>query len=149
MDTLGLFSPNEQADDVATADLKYLLVPYLLAEAQSRDSTQDKALHLQRLEEAASSLRTSVCPSGMSWWTVHAAMSYLATRCSALCDMGWDGHRLMHAVRLCAFHGCGTGICRPCCCWVRCKGPNRHGNELKPFALPTGLYSLALCRAHL
>lgn len=58
VDTLGLFSPNEQAEDVATADLKYLLVPYLLAEAQSRDSTQDKALHLQRLEEAASSLRT-------------------------------------------------------------------------------------------
>ena len=54
--SLGLFSPNEQADDIATADLKYLLVPYLLGEAQSRNSTRDRIARMQHLEDAAASL---------------------------------------------------------------------------------------------
>jgi immunoglobulin-binding protein 1 len=33
---LSLFSSNEAADDVATGDLKYLLVPFYLAEARCR-----------------------------------------------------------------------------------------------------------------
>ena len=82
VDSLGLFSPNEQAEDIATADLKYLLVPYLLAEAMSRDSTQDKALHLQRLQMAASSLRTSVClPSSVGVHDVPCNMKVELERC--------------------------------------------------------------------
>lgn len=33
---LGVFSRNERAEDVATGDLKYLLVPFLLAEVRPR-----------------------------------------------------------------------------------------------------------------
>ena len=59
---MGLFSPNEQAEDIATADLKYLLVSYLLGEAQSCDSTRERSLRMQRLEEAAASLtKCAVC----------------------------------------------------------------------------------------
>ena len=54
--SLALFSPNEQAEDIATADLKYLLLPYLLGEAQSRDNTQSRDLRMQRLQDAAASL---------------------------------------------------------------------------------------------
>ena len=32
---LGLFSRNEEADDVATGELKYLLLPLLLAEVRN------------------------------------------------------------------------------------------------------------------
>lgn len=35
---LALFSSNEAADDVATGDLKYLLVPFYLAEARRRSA---------------------------------------------------------------------------------------------------------------
>jgi hypothetical protein len=59
--SLALFSRNEQAEDIATADLKYLLVPYLLGEAQSRDSTQDRDLRMQRLQGAAASLARCDC----------------------------------------------------------------------------------------
>jgi len=36
IDSLGLFSPNEDLDDVAGADIKYLLVPYYHADLIQR-----------------------------------------------------------------------------------------------------------------
>lgn len=47
---LRLFSPNEELDDVATADLKFLLVPFLLAEATA--ATQDMTRRLDWLRNA-------------------------------------------------------------------------------------------------
>ena len=41
---LALFSSNESADDVATGDLKYLLVPFYLAEARARTSNVKRSL---------------------------------------------------------------------------------------------------------
>jgi len=51
--TLGLFSSNEQAEDIATADLKYLLVPYLLGDLLSRSTTKDIHKRTGLLNEAA------------------------------------------------------------------------------------------------
>ncbi|AQK57288.1 PP2A regulatory subunit TAP46 [Zea mays] len=39
---LGLFSPNETKDDVSTANLKYLLVPYYLAEMTEKMAQEDR-----------------------------------------------------------------------------------------------------------
>lgn len=55
--TLGLFSSNEQADDIATADLKYLLVPFLLGDMLSRSRTQDLHRRVGLLNDALQLLR--------------------------------------------------------------------------------------------
>lgn len=47
---LRLFSPNEELDDISTADLKYLLVPFLLAEVTA--ATQDFERRLDALRQA-------------------------------------------------------------------------------------------------
>mmetsp|Transcript_32758 Transcript_32758/g.76171 ORF Transcript_32758/g.76171 Transcript_32758/m.76171 type:complete len:352 (-) Transcript_32758:64-1119(-) len=47
---LRLFSPNEELDDVSTADLKFLLVPYLLAEATA--ATREMSQRLSALRQA-------------------------------------------------------------------------------------------------
>eukprot|EP00428_Durinskia_dybowskii_P019387 CAMPEP_0170208582 /NCGR_PEP_ID=MMETSP0116_2-20130129/3877_1 /TAXON_ID=400756 /ORGANISM="Durinskia baltica, Strain CSIRO CS-38" /LENGTH=380 /DNA_ID=CAMNT_0010459057 /DNA_START=57 /DNA_END=1199 /DNA_ORIENTATION=- len=47
---LRLFSPNEELDDISTADLKFLLVPYLLAEVLG--ATRDTNERLQALRQA-------------------------------------------------------------------------------------------------
>jgi len=39
---LGLFSPNETKEDVSTANLKYLLVPYYLAEMTEKIAQEDR-----------------------------------------------------------------------------------------------------------
>lgn len=54
---LGLFSSNEQAEDIATADLKYLLVPYLWGDLLSRSRTQDLSKRVQLLSNASELLR--------------------------------------------------------------------------------------------
>jgi len=50
VDQLHLFSPNEELDDINTTDLKFLLVPYLLAETAA--ATQDMARRLEVLRSA-------------------------------------------------------------------------------------------------
>ncbi|CAE7022228.1 unnamed protein product [Symbiodinium natans] len=47
---LKLFSPNEELDDISTADLKYMLVPYLLGEVAA--ATRDMAERGSRLQGA-------------------------------------------------------------------------------------------------
>mmetsp|Transcript_117734 Transcript_117734/g.327908 ORF Transcript_117734/g.327908 Transcript_117734/m.327908 type:complete len:366 (+) Transcript_117734:222-1319(+) len=47
---LRLFSPNEELDDVSTTDLKFLLLPYLLAEVTA--ATRDMSARLQALRQA-------------------------------------------------------------------------------------------------
>lgn len=49
---LALFSPNETLDDISTQDLVYLLVPYVLAEIESRARTTERDDRLARLREA-------------------------------------------------------------------------------------------------
>ena len=49
---MGLFSTNEIAEDIATADLKYLLVPFLLADLQAQTTARDVAARRQLLEAA-------------------------------------------------------------------------------------------------
>lgn len=39
VDTLALISPNEEVDDIATKDLKFLLVDYYLADLHQRGQT--------------------------------------------------------------------------------------------------------------
>lgn len=55
--TLGLFSSNEQAEDIATADLKYLLVSYLWGDLLSRSRTQDIQKRAELLNDASQLLR--------------------------------------------------------------------------------------------
>ncbi len=57
MATLGLFSSNEQAEDIATADLKYLLVPFILGDMVSRSRTQDLHRRVALLNDASQLLR--------------------------------------------------------------------------------------------
>lgn len=57
IDKLGLFSSNEQKDDISTADLKYLLVPYLKAELVEKVDTSDR---LQALKSASLYLKVFV-----------------------------------------------------------------------------------------
>lgn len=47
---LRLFSPNEELDDISTTDLKFMLVPYLLAEVTA--ATRDMELRLGQLRRA-------------------------------------------------------------------------------------------------
>lgn len=54
IDKLGLFSSNEQKDDISTGDLKYLLVPYFLAELMEKVESSDR---LQALRLASSYLK--------------------------------------------------------------------------------------------
>ena len=49
---LSVFSDNESLEDISTADLVYLLVPYVLAEVEGRVRTVDPE---ERLERAAHS----------------------------------------------------------------------------------------------
>ena len=41
MRDLALFSPNETVEDIATKDLVYLFVPFVLAEVENRARTTD------------------------------------------------------------------------------------------------------------
>lgn len=56
VDQLHLFSPNEELDDINTTDLKFLLMPFLLAETAA--ATQDMAQRLQALRNAVVYWRT-------------------------------------------------------------------------------------------
>ncbi|KAI0318820.1 TAP42-like protein, partial [Amylostereum chailletii] len=49
---LGLFSPNETLEDISTRDLVYLLVPFVLAEAENRARATERDDRLVRLQEA-------------------------------------------------------------------------------------------------
>jgi hypothetical protein len=55
VDRLALFSSNEEVDDIATADLKYLLVSGQYADLQSRTAGQDIKLRRQGLLQAIES----------------------------------------------------------------------------------------------
>ena len=50
---MGIFSSNEEVDDIATADLKYLLLPYLQGHLLSETHERDTHKRLASLEEAA------------------------------------------------------------------------------------------------
>eukprot|EP00897_Mesotaenium_endlicherianum_P002760 jgi/Mesen1/2511/ME000016S01859 len=60
MATLGLFSPNEEIDDVATADLKYLLVPCMAGELQHCLPADDAEHRLSILQSAQRPLKAFV-----------------------------------------------------------------------------------------
>lgn len=49
---VGIFSSNEEVDDIATADLKYLLLPYLQGYLLSGTHERDTHKRLASLEEA-------------------------------------------------------------------------------------------------
>ena len=49
---VGIFSSNEEVDDIATADLKYLLLPYLQGYLLSETHERDTHKRLASLEEA-------------------------------------------------------------------------------------------------
>lgn len=57
IDKLGVFSSNEQKDDISTGDLKYLLVPYLRAELLEKVDTSDR---LQTLKSASLLLKVFI-----------------------------------------------------------------------------------------
>jgi hypothetical protein len=54
VDKAALFSSNEEADDVHTEHLRYLLIPFLIAELHSGRATSDKQL---RLESATAAIK--------------------------------------------------------------------------------------------
>eukprot|EP00887_Chlorella_sp_A99_P004672 scaffold4.g4672.t1 len=53
VDALALFSPNEELEDVATSDLRYLLIPFHQAEVAERSRTAVPAARATALEHAA------------------------------------------------------------------------------------------------
>ncbi|ETW86106.1 hypothetical protein HETIRDRAFT_311119 [Heterobasidion irregulare TC 32-1] len=53
---LSLFSPNEILEDIATRDLIYLFVPFVLAEAESRARALEREERLARLRESEANL---------------------------------------------------------------------------------------------
>ena len=55
MGSAALFSANEEVDDIATNDLKYLLVPSLLADLQASTRERDPQARLALLEDASAS----------------------------------------------------------------------------------------------
>jgi hypothetical protein len=48
---LSLFSPNETVEDVTTHDLIYLALPFVLAEAQSRQQLDTRSERLESLAQ--------------------------------------------------------------------------------------------------
>lgn len=54
VDSLGLFSPNEEADDIATRDLKYLLLPFYRGELAAASRVSDPEARADALLAAAS-----------------------------------------------------------------------------------------------
>ncbi|KAL3146049.1 hypothetical protein ABBQ38_015401 [Trebouxia sp. C0009 RCD-2024] len=52
VDQLGLFSSNEDADDLATADLKYMLVPAMHGDILAQTSARDPEVRRQTLQTA-------------------------------------------------------------------------------------------------
>jgi hypothetical protein len=53
VDRVGVFSTNETADDISTADLQYVLAPFYLSEVVSRTRTPDPSSRLPIVTEAA------------------------------------------------------------------------------------------------
>ncbi|MCJ1230735.1 hypothetical protein MMC12_007409 [Toensbergia leucococca] len=51
-DRLSLFSPNETEDDISSADLRYLLIDYYLAELTIKDTVSERKSVLRRAQEA-------------------------------------------------------------------------------------------------
>ncbi|GBG65903.1 hypothetical protein CBR_g54194 [Chara braunii] len=47
VEVLGLFSPNEDKDDIVTGDIRYLLVPYYLADLMQRRVDGDRKEHVR------------------------------------------------------------------------------------------------------
>ena len=60
---LALFSPNETLDDIATQDLVYLFVPYVLAEIESRARATERGERLARLREAEVCVTPTLSPT--------------------------------------------------------------------------------------
>ncbi|KAL4448055.1 hypothetical protein ABPG75_005274 [Micractinium tetrahymenae] len=56
-DALALFSANEDRDDLATADIKYLLIPFYQAEVATHTHAEDPAVRLAALEAAGEHYR--------------------------------------------------------------------------------------------
>lgn len=48
---LSLFSPNETVEDITTRDLIYLTLPFVLAEAQSREQLDSRSERLESLTQ--------------------------------------------------------------------------------------------------
>ncbi|KAG5353105.1 hypothetical protein C0989_010309 [Termitomyces sp. Mn162] len=55
---LSLFSPNETLEDISTADLVYLLVPYVLSEVRGRVRTTDREERIVVLKQTEKDLKT-------------------------------------------------------------------------------------------
>lgn len=53
VDTLALISPNEEVDDIATKDLKFLLVDYYLADLHQRGQTSSYTASSSSLNKRA------------------------------------------------------------------------------------------------
>ncbi|KAF5330648.1 hypothetical protein D9619_005948 [Psilocybe cf. subviscida] len=57
---LGTFSPNETLDDISTRDLVYLVVPYLLSEAQGRVKATNRTERLESLIKAENYVKSFI-----------------------------------------------------------------------------------------
>ena len=66
IDVEGVFSKNETKDDIATADLRYLLAPFYLAEVVGSTRTRAPAARLPVATEASSAHATF-----LSWCERH------------------------------------------------------------------------------
>lgn len=58
MDSLGLFSSNDEVEDISTADLKYLLIDYYAGDLGSRTCAREPRDRLRDLLEASFFLKT-------------------------------------------------------------------------------------------
>ena len=68
---MGIFSSNEEADDIATADLKYLLLPYMQGYILSETHERDTHKRLASLEEAVRDIGRCVQGQGWHAWLLH------------------------------------------------------------------------------
>ena len=57
VDSLGLFSPNEEAEDIPTSDLKYLLLPFYRGELAAQTRARDPLSRAAALADAAQHYR--------------------------------------------------------------------------------------------
>ena len=72
IDVEGVFSKNETKDDIATADLRYLLAPFYLAEVVGSTRTRAPAArHRMRTHTGCAHRVRAVCTAartGSAWW---------------------------------------------------------------------------------
>lgn len=77
VDTLGLFSPNEQTEDIATGDLKYLLIDCLLGDLLSRTDERDPLLRKELLKSCLQAYSRYAFQSSLAILHQHYEMNVL------------------------------------------------------------------------